>query len=152
CSSSWPSLVVAVATIGCSSISSARGAEPQWLTLMPMGVSMGTTLDVTLGGPPAREARELFFSFPGPRADRRSAGVFAVSVAVAKDAVSARREGEVWALAAQGLSNPCRIVVDDLPQVREQEQGDASAPAQVVTLPVVIDGTIDPATDRDEYR
>jgi hypothetical protein len=123
-------------------------AEPQLRGLFPMGVSRTGTIEVTLSGSDLKDARQLVFSLPGLTAERRGENRFAVTA----DGSLPEQEGEVWALTPAGLSNPVRVSVGDLPLVIEHEPNDGAATAQQVALPVIVDGAINPATDRDEYR
>src|SRR5205823_5728543 len=59
---------------------------------------------------------------------------------------------DVWAVTAKGLTNPRRFAVGSLPQSNEKEPNDEPESAQAVKLPVVINGSLNPGTDRDYYR
>jgi len=126
-----------------------QGAEPQLLAVFPLGVSRVDSVELTLSGSELKDVQRLFFSIAGLAAERQASGRFAVRVAGDDPR---ERDGEVWAVTSTGLSNPRRIAVSTLPQVVEHEKNDEPGTAQAVNLPVIIDGTINPATDRDDFR
>ena len=146
----WRGIVAVLATLSGASPARSGGAEPSWLTLVPMGVGAGTTVELTLGGPRARDARDSCSRFPGPVP---SGGRRAVS--------PCRCRGRGSPPAARARSGPCRRwgsatragwPSTNSRRCAQEEDGDRSGTGPVVTLPVWIDGTIDPATDRDEFR
>src|SRR5206468_380176 len=61
-------------------------------------------------------------------------------------------EYDAWVVTGKGLSNARRFAVGRLPEVNEAEPNDEPKSAQVVTLPVIINGRLTPGTDRDHYR
>jgi hypothetical protein len=136
--------VLALVTFGSMIGPPARGAEPHSLATFPMGVSRAGVVELSLSGTDLKDARGLFFSVPGLRADRLPDGRFAVKAA----GDIPLRHVDVWAVTPSGLSNPSRLAVSDLPVVAGREK---DGEAQPVELPVVIDGAIDPATDRDDF-
>ena len=53
---------------------------------------------------------------------------------------------------AEWISNVMPFAVDELPECLEKEPNDKPATAQLVTLPVIINGHIDPPGDEDVFR
>ena len=111
-----------------------------------MGVKRGATVDLTRNGPGWKDAIPGFLSTG--IAPRMADGRFAVTA----DGEIAARDADVWVVATSGLSNPCRFVVADFPGSSSTRRTTPAGLAQSVKLPIVIDGAIDPATDRDDYR
>ena len=70
---------------------------------------------------------------------------------IAPDAVPGRRSVRVLS-ERSGLTNMLYFTVGRLPEVREKEPNDTLATAQAVTLPVVVNGRIDPQADADCFR
>ena len=127
---------------------SASAQTPQLLTVFPPGGQRGKTVEVVSGGRNLAAVKVLFFSHPGITAQLISPNRFTVRIA---DDVP-EGDHDVWAVTATGLSNPRRFVVSGLPEVAEKEKNDTLETAQAVPVPVVINGTLDPAADRDHYR
>ncbi len=64
------------------------------------------------------------------------------------------RETGVYPISVSGrgiLSNPIQFAVDTLPECREQETNHSLETAQGVTLPVIVNGRIDPPGDEDVF-
>ncbi|MCE9534111.1 MAG: PPC domain-containing protein [Planctomycetes bacterium] len=127
---------------------SAAGQAPQFLSLTPPGGQRGKTVEVTLGSKGLPENKSLFFSHPGLTATLVKPNRFAIQMAKTLP----DGDHDVWAVTATGVSNARRFVVGTYPEIEEKEKDDTPETAQEVTLPVVINGTIDPGIDRDHYR
>jgi hypothetical protein len=69
--------------------------------------------------------------------------------AIAKDAPLGESRGRIWT--SQGVANPLRFVVGDLPEAVEREIDGDPIP-QTVTLPVTANGRIFPREDIDLWR
>jgi hypothetical protein len=139
--------ILGVIASGALGAATSRGAEPRWRGVFPAGVSREGTTEITLEGSDLAGVHALVVSAPGITAERRSDGRFAVHVA----GDVPEQDVDVWALGTHWLSQPLRLAVSDPPQVVEREKNDGEGAAQSVELPVVIDGTLNPATDRDDY-
>ena len=134
--------------IGLFSVAAARGQEPQLSSIFPPGGQRGTTIEITFEGKDLKAVRTLFFSHAEITAKKVAENKFAVTI----PETIAEADYDVWAVTATGLSNPRRLVVGSLPEVNEKEKNDDPATAQEVKLPIVINGKLEPGTDRDYYR
>ncbi len=126
----------------------AQGQEPQLTSIFPLGGQRGTTVEAVIAGTNLEDVRELFFAHSGITARLLKEQRFAITLA--PDVPEG--DYDVWAITGTGLSNPRRFTVGGQPEINEKEKNDDPQSAQVVKLPVVINGTIQPGTDRDYYR
>lgn len=98
---------------------------------------------------PITPAVALFFSRGGIEPTKPPSNAAAVRVIIAPDAAPGPRE--IRAVTAEGVSNPVKFFVGDLPEIMENEATDSPANAQAVTFPVTITGRVVPENDHDFY-
>ena len=112
-----------------------------------MGVRRGGTVEVSLVGTALEGTAGAVTSRSRHSGQSRAKDRFAV----AANGMPSLRDVDVWAATPKGLSNPRRFAVGDLAQVVEREPTTGRCAAGREP-PVVIDGAINPATDRDDFR
>src|SRR5262245_24283163 len=138
--SSWLLLSLACSSAG------AQGPELQFV--FPSCGTAGSTVEVELIGKQVDTIDRLYFSCSGIEA--RLVGKGRAEIKISADA----RLGDcdVWAASSNGVSAPARFSVEESPVSIEKEPNNTAAEAQSVTLPAIVCGRIDPATDGDWYR
>lgn len=141
-------LSISVLVGGAPSGAHAQGPEPRLMCIFPLGTQRGTMVEVTITGTNLQDARGLVFSHAGISARPLQPNRFAITTT----ADVPEGDYDVWAVAPSGMSNPRRFAVGALPEVNEKEKNDEPKSAQVVQLPIVINGSIQPGTDRDYYQ
>jgi hypothetical protein len=96
------------------------------------------------------------FPLGGPAGAQTSVELTGWNLPAAKLTMDAKgKEPGVYSLSVSNevrSSNPMPFAVDDLPEALEREPNDSAATAQVVTLPVIINGRIDKPGDWDVFR
>jgi len=107
----------------------ALGELPFITGIFPLGCQTGQTATVTLRGGNLL-VKQLTFD-----AKDKPTGTYPIVVRTAE-----------W------ISNVMPFAVDELPECLEKEPNDKPATAQLVTLPVIINGHIDPPGDEDVFR
>jgi hypothetical protein len=120
---------------------------PRLNSIFPCGARQGTTVDCAISGGELQGASGLFFSHPGLTAQLVKANTF--KVAVAADVPPAQYDVRV--ITPLGVSNFRAFVVGDWPESVEKEPNNEPAQAQRVSVPVVVNGRMDGATDVDHY-
>ncbi|WP_406695990.1 PPC domain-containing protein [Singulisphaera sp. Ch08] len=125
----------------------ASGAEPSLVSIFPMGITRGESVEIQLSGTGLQEPQRVLFSRATIQLESRPEGRIAFRV----ERDTPQGEGDLWVLTPTGLSNPRRFVVNDLPMVVERAKEDPAGSAPVVKPPVIIAGTIDTPTDQDDY-
>ena len=124
---------------------------PELLSLFPLGGCSGTTVELTVTPGAGVAPRGMLFSHPGIVAKHTGENRFLVEIG--QDVIPA--DYDAWLIAASGLTNPRRFTVGARPELMELEgsqRNDKRQTAQSVSLPVVVNGLIDPPTDRDCFR
>lgn len=124
--------------------------------IFPAGGRQGDTVTVTLFGTGKNcnfsDAREIIIDGPPGISIRDIKNVSAREVSaafvIAEDAVPGRRCVRVLS-ERSGLTNMIYFSVGRLPEVCEQDSNDSLETAQPVTLPVVVNGRVNPGADRD---
>ncbi len=106
------------------------GPLPYVESLYPFGGQRGKPVEIALAG-------------------RNLEGTTKLTLAIE---ASAPRTQEIRVKTPRGYSNLIPFSVSDLPDMMEAEPNDSSTNAQVVTLPVVINGRIGAAKDVDRFR
>ncbi len=120
---------------------------PRLNSIFPCGASQGTTVECTISGADLDGATGLHFSQAGITA--LAAGPNKFKIAVAKDVPLGPHDVRV--VTPLGVSNFRAFIVSDWPEVQEKEPNNEADKAQRITLPVVVNGRIDAATDLDHY-
>jgi hypothetical protein len=130
-------------------------AGPRLASVFPLGLQRGVATEVTVKtskGPGPTDVRALLFSSPGLSA--RLGPAAGLTITATADAQAG--DHDVWALAPAGattrLTTPRRVAVDDLPEVLEKGYNETPQSCPTVPVPCIVNGAINPATDRDCYR
>jgi hypothetical protein len=142
CRSLWPLAWLILVTPCFAQLPAAR-----LNSIFPPGGQSGTTVECTVAGQDLDGLSGLYFSRPGITAESLGPNKFKVTIA---DNVPFGPV-DVRGITARGLSNFRAFSVGDRPEAIENEPNDTLDKAQHVSLPIVIEGRIDKATDVDYY-
>jgi hypothetical protein len=142
-----------------------KSPDPKVVVVLPLGMKPGTTEKLTIRGMNLEGAKEIRFDGEGVEAKIESTGKAPVpdknpervgdTQIVVKVQLKADVSGDVRfvVVTAAGESKPHPLLVETkVPVVKEKEPNDGFRAAQPVTLPVVIEGTIDRPKDVDVFR
>jgi hypothetical protein len=94
------------------------------------------------------------FPLGGPASAQTSVELTGWNLPVDKLTPAIQEPGIHWLWARKGelVSNPVPFAVDTLPEILEREPNNAPESAQLVTLPVIVNGRIDQPGDWDVFR
>ncbi|MCH8829717.1 MAG: hypothetical protein IID45_09090, partial [Planctomycetes bacterium] len=151
----WLSFSV-VALVFAAGVGPVEAQAPVISSTSPQAVKPGGTIDVTIRGTNLAGATSLWTSFPAKAVlapNVKNNGKNATSV-VFRISVPANAEAGIQAIrvtTAQGISRLKLFAVDDLPSVAQKAGNTTPATAQVVNIPVAVDGTI-AALTRNYYK
>ena len=126
-------------------------------SIFPSGACRGTTVKVEFKGFGSGLTGPLRIVIDGPAGvtvqelKSVNGGTLEASLEIAADAVPGRRWMRVLN-ERSGLTNFAQFVVGSLPEQLEIEPNNDIANAQSVTLPVVINGRVNPQADLDLYK
>ena len=142
-----------------------KSPDPKVVVVLPLGMKPGTTEKLTIRGMNLEGAKEVRFDGDGAEAKIESTGKAPVpdknpervgdTQIVVKVKLKADVTGDLHfvVVTAAGESKPHPLLVETkAPVVKEKEPNDGFRAAQLVTLPVVIEGTIDRPKDVDVFR
>jgi Bacterial pre-peptidase C-terminal domain len=138
----WPFAWLALATPGFAQLPAAR-----LNSVFPPGAKAGTTVECTVAGQDLDDLSGLYFSKSGISAESLGPNKFKVTIA---DTVPVGPV-DVRGITSRGLTNFRAFSIGDRPEAIEAEPNDALDKAQRVSLPIVVEGRIDKATDVDHY-
>lgn len=128
-----------------------RVAAPPHIGFMqPFGARPGQSINVELVGDSLQSVQRLEVSPPGIAAEVLEAAPGRIRARLRIDQNAAGRY-DIRGLAPEGLSNPVRFVVSDLPVIHEQEPNDDFHSANWVTIPAVVEGGIGHPGDEDNF-
>jgi hypothetical protein len=141
---------------GGAHIALGQAAIPAISSTLPQAAAPGQTVDVKLRGANLSAPTQLWTSFPVEAvlpADIAGNGTNAAEVTYRLKVPADAPMGihGLHLVTPQGLSNLKLIALDDLPSVVQTKPSQTIAAAQVLTLPVAVDGVIDNLT-RDYYK
>jgi hypothetical protein len=138
---------------------------PTLVTVFPLGVKAGETVEVVVTGTGFDGEEKLLFSndklkaelLPGsatpppknPQPGQRNATTAKFKVTAPADSVTSI--GDVRLVCKGGLTNPRAFVVGSLPEVVEKEPNNDVAEAQSIAVNSTVNGTIAANTDVDYY-
>lgn len=129
---------------------------PSINSTVPQAVAPGQTVDIKVRGGALADPKQLWASFPGefvlpaePMGNGTNAAEVIYRLKVPADAPLGVHGIRV--ATPQGISNLKLFAVDDLPSVAQVKPNQAAANAQVLTLPVAVDGAVD-SLARDYYK
>jgi hypothetical protein len=142
-----------------------KSPEPKVVVVLPLGMKPGTTERLTIRGMNLEGAKEIRFDGDAAEAKIESTGKSPVpdknpervgdTQIVVKVKMKAEVAGDlrfvVVTAAGESKSHPL-LVETTIPVIKEKEPNDGFPTAQPVTLPVVIEGTIDRQKDVDVFR
>eukprot|EP00913_Durusdinium_trenchii_P008938 g8404.t1 len=150
-----PAVVAAAAVFG-AAVNESHAQAPTITSTSPQAAKPGSTVDVTIRGANLAGATQMWTSFAAKtelasnvKNNGKSATQVVFRVTVPKD-IAAGIHG-VRVATPNGVSAMKLFVVDDLPTVAQQAGNTLPAKAQVVKVPVAIDGTV-AALTRNYYR
>lgn len=139
------------------------GQSPFFWSVYPMGGRPGTKMDVNLradfveanmplsfqrAGQPHRE--DGAWGLSGQVVERCASSEFRAAISIAPEAEPGVYEFSVKD--ESGTLAPMRFIVGDLPEVRENEPNSEQAQAQLLQLPVTVNGRLDLDGDEDWFR
>ncbi len=107
------------------------GALPYLDSIYPFGAQRGQDVDITLKG-------------------RNLDGAMTSKLTIAPDAPLGRQD--IRAHTSVGFSNPRPFEIGDLPEMSEQEPNNTPEKANVINLPVTINGRLDAEKDMDVFK
>ncbi|MCY3757998.1 MAG: hypothetical protein OXG96_09775 [Acidobacteria bacterium] len=145
-----------------------EGAEPQALSIAPLGGKKGTRLEATLRGRSLQEAYAVRFDREGvtatverveeleaegavdPSEELPKAQILTLGLRIDQSAGTGRYQLRV--VSPQGVTGPLSFLVHDLPSVSEKHpSSDQASSAQAVDFPCAINGVISRPGERDLY-
>jgi hypothetical protein len=152
----WGTVCGALLTIGLAGRAHGQAAIPSISSTVPQGAAPGQTIDVKVRGGNLASPTQFWTSFPAEvtfPAEIAGNGTNAAEVIYRLKLPADVPPGvhAVRLATAQGISNPKLFVVDDLPSAAQTRPNQAPAQAQMLTLPVAVDGYVDNLT-RDYYK
>ncbi|MCG9126321.1 PPC domain-containing protein [Candidatus Poribacteria bacterium] len=143
---------------------------PQLTNITPRAAQRGQTIDITLEGKNINEDAEIWFNNQGikaaikqkaPSASVRFNGSgisgdvptnprLVLSFEISKDAPLGNHQ--IRLITPNGVSNAQNFIVGDLPEINEQEPNSMKDGANMLTLPVTVNGTVSSLEDVDYFR
>jgi hypothetical protein len=152
-----------------SSIAHAQVA-PQLTSISPRAAQRGQTIDITLEGKNINENAEIWFNKEGIAAEIKKKSPAAtvrfngsgisgnipnnprlvISFQIAPEAPLGNHQ--IRLITPNGVSNPQNFIVSDLPEMKEQEPNSTTAEANLLELPVTVNGTVASIDDVDMFR
>ncbi len=143
---------------------------PQLTSISPRAAQRGQTIDITLEGKNINENAEVWFSKEGIKAEIKKKSPAAtvrfngsgisgnipnnprlvISFQIAPEAPLGNHQ--IRLITPNGVSNPQNFIVGDLPEIKEQEPNATSAEANMLELPVTVNGTVASIDDIDMFR
>lgn len=143
---------------------------PQLTGISPRAAQRGQTIDVSLDGKNINESAEIWFNKSGIKAEIKQkspvatvrvtgSGISAnipndprliLSFEIAPDAPLGNHQ--IRLITPNGVSNPQNFIVGDLPEMKEQEPNTTKEEANMLELPVTVNGTVASIDDVDMFR
>ncbi|MDE0315517.1 MAG: PPC domain-containing protein [Candidatus Poribacteria bacterium] len=143
---------------------------PQLTSISPRAAQRGQTIDITLEGKNINENAEIWFNKEGITAEIKKKAAAAtvrfngsgisgnipdnprlvISFQIAPEAPLGNHQ--IRLITPNGVSNPQNFIVGDLPEIKEQEPNATSAEANMLELPVTVNGTVASIDDVDMFR
>lgn len=143
----FPAFVCSLLSV-CAGVSVASAAPPKLTMLYPAGGQVGSEFVVAASGEFADWPVEVWSS----RSDvqiKAEAEKGKLRVTIAKEAAP----GVVWLrlFNAEGASSPRPLLIDQLPEIAENEPNNSPEQPQAVTLPGIVNGKLNKSGDVDGY-
>ena len=143
---------------------------PQLTSVSPRAAQRGQTIDITLEGKNINENAEIWFSkegitakikkkSPAARVRFNGSGIsgnipnnprLVISFQIAPEAPLGNHQ--IRLITPNGVSNPQNFIVGDLPEIKEQEPNATPAEANMLELPVTVNGVVASIDDVDMFR
>lgn len=143
---------------------------PQLTSISPRAAQRGQTIDITLEGKNINENAEIWFNKEGITAEIKKKAAAAtvrfngsgisgnipndprlvLSFEIAPDAPLGNHQ--IRLITPNGVSNPQNFIVGDLPEIKEQEPNATPAEANMLELPVTVNGAVASIDDIDMFR
>lgn len=143
---------------------------PQLTSISPRAAQRGQTIEITLAGKNVNENAEIWFSKTGIKAEIKQKSPAAtvrfngsgisgnipndprlvLSFEIAPDAPLGNHQ--IRLITPNGVSNPQNFIVGNLPEIKEQEPNTTPTEANMLELPVTVNGTVASIDDVDMYR
>ena len=143
---------------------------PQLTSVLPRAAQRGQTIDITLEGKNINENAEIWFSkegitakikkkSPAARVRFNGSGIsgnipnnprLVISFQIAPEAPLGNHQ--IRLITPNGVSNPQNFIVGDLPEIKEQEPNATPAEANMLELPVTVNGVVASIDDVDMFR
>ena len=143
---------------------------PQLTSVSPRAAQRGQTIDITLEGKNINENAEIWFSkegitakikkkSPAARVRFNGSGIsgnipnnprLVISFQIAPEAPLGNHQ--IRLITPNGVSNPQNFIVGDLPEIKEQEPNAPPAEANMLELPVTVNGVVASIDDVDMFR
>ncbi|MYF97586.1 hypothetical protein F4212_00410 [Candidatus Poribacteria bacterium] len=143
---------------------------PQLTGISPRAAQRGQTIDVLIDGKNINESAEIWFNKSGIKAEIKQkspvatvrvsgTGISAnipndprliLSFEIAPDAPLGNHQ--IRLITPNGVSNPQNFIVGDLPEIKEQEPNTRKEEANMLELPVTVNGTVASIDDVDMFR
>ncbi|MFO1002359.1 MAG: PPC domain-containing protein [Planctomycetaceae bacterium] len=117
-------------------------------TVFPSGGQSGTTFEVSITGTQVDSAAKLQSNIPGFESELLSPNRFRLTL---PDATPSGTY-DIWAVGADGVSNPRTFLVGGHPELMEVEPNDVDSAAMSVIVNRVINGQLDKSGDVDCYQ
>ena len=145
-------------------------AIPQLTSVTPIAGQRGTTIKVTLQGQNLDQVTAILFSGSGISAEIKNADAQPIvrfngqgisgkistddrlTAQVKIDPSTPVGSQNLRLVATNGVSNPQRFIVSELPEIAETEPNSTKDQANTLTLPTVVNGTITSADDLDLFQ
>ncbi len=143
---------------------------PQLTSISPRAAQRGQTVDITLEGKNINENAQIWFSKTGIKAEIKQKSPAAtvrfngsgisgnipnnprlvLSFQIASDAPLGNHQ--IRLITPNGVSNPQNFIVGNLPEMKEQEPNTVPNEANMLELPVTVNGTVSSIDDIDMFR
>jgi len=143
---------------------------PQLTSISPRAAQRGQTIDITLEGKDINENAEIWFNKEGITAEIKKKAAAAtvrfngsgisgnipdnprlvISFQIAPEAPLGNHQ--IRLITPNGVSNPQNFIVGDLPEIKEQEPNATPAEANMLELPVTVNGVVASIDDIDMFR
>ncbi|MDE0088540.1 MAG: PPC domain-containing protein [Candidatus Poribacteria bacterium] len=143
---------------------------PQLTSISPRAAQRGQTIDITLEGKNINENAEIWFNKEGITAEIKKKAAAAtvrfngsgisgnipdnprlvISFQIAPEAPLGNHQ--IRLITPNGVSNPQNFIVGDLPEIKEQEPNATPAEANMLELPVTVNGVVASIDDIDMFR
>jgi len=145
-------------------------ALPQFTSVTPVAGQRGTTVEVVLKGQNLNQITEILFDGSGISAELKHAGAqpfvrfngqgifgkiptdsrFTAQITI--DPSTPAGAQNLRLVTANGVSNPQRFIVSDLPEIAETEPNSTIDQANMLALPAVVNGVIESTDDLDLFK